>query len=69
MDKLTVKELLTLKGGADGGGEPGCLKELEEEAISHEMPDTGDEERDWAMEEAFWENWERRYNECLFSSL
>lgn len=64
MEKLTVKELLSLRGGADGGGESGCRKELEEEANTHEMPDTGDEETD-----KFFKKNMKRYIAAIITSI
>lgn len=65
MDKLTVKELLSLKGGADGGGEPGCVELLQYEANTHEAPDTGDPETNERLEDAFWKKWDEEWFKCI----
>lgn len=56
MKQVKFIELIKLNGGATGSD---CMKFLQQEANTHK--DSGNQ----ALENAFWDNWADRFDECV----
>ena len=61
MEKLSMTELLNLKGGTANG----CVEILQYEANTHDAPDCEDPELVDRLESEYWEDWARRWFDCI----